>query len=75
MKAEVFYVCIALKRGSDFEEYSYALAYYETAEDYDLMIFEKNEDDFKNVVLKKIEVKNPEIAENIHKIYLESDLN
>lgn len=68
MKMEVFYVCIALKRGSSFEEYSYALAYYKTAEDYDLMIFENNDDDFQNVVLNKIKVKNPEIASNIHKV-------
>ncbi|OOM15983.1 hypothetical protein [Clostridium saccharobutylicum] len=68
MKQEVFYVCIALKRGSSFEEYLYALAYYETAEDYDLMIFENNEDDFKNVVLNKIKSKNPEIINNIHKV-------
>ncbi|NOW91208.1 hypothetical protein BCD91_003231 [Clostridium beijerinckii] len=68
MEKEIFYVCIALKRGSSFEEHSYALAYYETAEDYDLMIFEKNEDDFKNVVINKIKVKNPEIAKNIREI-------
>lgn len=68
MKQEVFYVCIALKRGSSFEEYSYALAYYETAEDYDLVIFENNEDDFQNGVLNKIKSKNPEIANNIHKV-------
>ncbi|AGF57421.1 hypothetical protein B0P06_004280 [Clostridium saccharoperbutylacetonicum] len=69
MKLEVFYGVIVLKKDINFEEYSYALAYYETAEDYDLMIFEKNEDDFKNVVIKKIEVKNLEVARNIHKIY------
>ncbi|NRT35269.1 hypothetical protein BJV38_002145 [Clostridium beijerinckii] len=68
MKQEIFYGCVALKSGSNFEEYSYALTYYETAEDYDLMIFEKNEKDFKNVVLNKIKAKNPEIANNIHKV-------
>ncbi len=70
MKQEIFYACIALKRGSSFEEYSYALAYYETAEDYDLMIFENNDEDLKNVVLNKIKAKNPKVIKNIHKVEL-----
>jgi len=56
MKNEVQYSCIILNEKAKFSKYSYACHYEETAEDYDLLIFDKNERFYKNVIPKLLKL-------------------
>lgn len=54
MKMEVDYTCIIIDKNKNFIEYMYGLLYVESADNYDLVIQVKNEEDFIDRVFPKI---------------------
>lgn len=54
MKMEVDYTCVIINKNKNFFEYTYGLLYVESADNYDLIIQVKNDEDFIDRVLSKI---------------------
>lgn len=54
MKMEVDYTCVIVDKKQEFLEYTYGLLYVESADNYDLVIQVKNNEDFIDRVLSKI---------------------
>lgn len=65
MEIDSFYRAIVLEENKHYKDWQYAFAYYESAEDYDLIIFTQNESEIDELILERIKAIDDEILKNL----------
>lgn len=67
MKSDFFYSCIIIDKGTRPEDYLYGFTYIETGDNYDLIIFVRDEVRFQQIIKTNIRTNTPEILNFLEK--------